>query len=349
MEENINHGVLDNALRPVEEREKDHIAGAETTIKFEERVVDWNSLLPVPIDQYNPSPWWDTNACTHFAANQSIEGQIKWLYKSGKLSQEAMNLVLLYCKDKNIDTFETSKRFNAILGGNTPQGNYFQKAWDSPRNDGLIPESMLDSRPSHLIEKTPDHWHAYHNPSLITQEMRDMGKKFLTYFVVAYDWVENTPTSRAHYIKQAPLNIGVPKNVSHSIISTREDGITKDTFEHYGEPYLRVNDPREVGLVMRGVVTPITKNIEIKPSHIFLNDLTFGQRSDEVRILQQCLIYLGFLKKGMDTGYYGTYTKQAVLNLQTAHADEILKPAGLTVGTGNCRKFTRAFINKIFS
>jgi peptidoglycan hydrolase-like protein with peptidoglycan-binding domain len=40
-----------------------------------------------------------------------------------------------------------------------------------------------------------------------------------------------------------------------------------------------------------------------------------------VQQVQQILIALGFLDPGLDTGYFGTMTEQAVIDLQTASPD----------------------------
>jgi peptidoglycan hydrolase-like protein with peptidoglycan-binding domain len=52
------------------------------------------------------------------------------------------------------------------------------------------------------------------------------------------------------------------------------------------------------------MIPPITK------------DLRFGDRNEEVKYLQRKLIKLGYLSKGLDTGYYGPLTTLAVKQFQ---------------------------------
>lgn len=74
-----------------------------------------------------------------------------------------------------------------------------------------------------------------------------------------------------------------------------------------------------------------------------------GSTGVEVVALQTILIYEGFLKKGLATGYYGTLTEQAVKKLQQHYADTILTPAGLTAPTGVCAGRTFGFLNSKYS
>ena len=52
--------------------------------------------------------------------------------------------------------------------------------------------------------------------------------------------------------------------------------------------------------------------------------LRFGDSGDDVRQVQRILIALGFLDEGLDTGFYGIQTEQAVIDLQTASPNLII-------------------------
>ena len=81
---------------------------------------------------------------------------------------------------------------------------------------------------------------------------------------------------------------------------------------------------------------------------LFKSRLQEGSRSSEVTALQECLskdpeVYPG----GQVNGYFGSQIKAAVIKFQEKYADEILKPGGLTKGTGVVSANTRAKLNKL--
>jgi len=75
-----------------------------------------------------------------------------------------------------------SDRFNAILSNTTRQGNSMKAPAHSFHRDGLIPKSMLPASSDMM-------WAEYHDPSKITQEMKDLGQEFLRRFPIGYDQV----------------------------------------------------------------------------------------------------------------------------------------------------------------
>jgi hypothetical protein len=248
------------------------------------------------------------------------------------------------------DKISLSPRFSAITGGNTIKGNYFHKVWDTARKVGVIPESDLPSFGG------TTNWAEYHDPTVITKDMEKKAARFLEFFEIKYDFIgydqikgfsEDEARATDILIKQCPIGIGVPIPVSHAILMLRRYDQKYDSFDHY-TPCHRVNDPRGVGLAMRGVVTIKETPVIKKPVHFFAVDLAFGDKGIEVAQLQLALIFLGFLKPGLDTGYFGPITKNAVIKLQESRPVEILKKAGITHGTGLVRSVTRAYLNSLF-
>lgn len=84
----------------------------------------------------------------------------------------------------------------------------------------------------------------------------------------------------------------------------------------------------------------------------FTKNLQIGDVDPEVKLLQEFLNSKGFLvsesgpgSPGKETELFGAGTKSALIKFQEANADYILKPYGLTLGTGFLGEGTRSFIN----
>src|SRR3989344_319891 len=78
------------------------------------------------------------------------------------------------------------------------------------------------------------------------------------------------------------------------------------------------------------------------------HDLQIGSKGEDVTKLQQCLakdkeVY----PEGTVSGTFGPSTRQAVIKFQEKYADEILKPIGLTAGTGKAGQGTRDVLNRL--
>lgn len=86
-------------------------------------------------------------------------------------------------------------------------------------------------------------------------------------------------------------------------------------------------------------------------SPVFTLTLKAGMTNKEVILLQKFLNAAGFLvagsgagSPGHETSYFGALTKSALIKFQEAHAKDILKPVGLTKGTGIFGPSTQSFI-----
>lgn len=77
-------------------------------------------------------------------------------------------------------------------------------------------------------------------------------------------------------------------------------------------------------------------------------DLNVGSEGDDVKRLQQCLAkFPDIYPEGKVTGYFGSKTKNAVIRFQEKYKDEVLKPLGLSEGTGKVGPLTREKINEL--
>lgn len=175
---------------------------------------------PLPATQNNPSGDWtqytpggekqnkdyafDTLSCTTFSALNIIETWIKWLEKTGRLTDVQREALDEFYIDRE---FNISDRFTAIMSGTTKQGNSFQKVWDSIRKHGILPERYL--------RFGGDTWEEYHDPSVITQEMKDKALQFKKLFEFGYSWVDVSKLQ--DYLKSAPIHIAIPQRASHAV------------------------------------------------------------------------------------------------------------------------------------
>lgn len=84
----------------------------------------------------------------------------------------------------------------------------------------------------------------------------------------------------------------------------------------------------------------------VKPQHNFTVDMWFGQVSEEIKALQNCLKYEGLFPSNVDsTGFFGAVTQKAVQGFQIKY--------GITTvdgpGYGRVGPITRAKLNQLFN
>jgi hypothetical protein len=310
----MNTGVI------IEKKKEDWLASGETGILYKEIVSDWTPYLPVYESQQ--TNLIATQACATFSAWNCIETQ---------LAQQGI-----------IKNF--SDRFTAKMSGTTHQGNYLQKVLDSIRNDGWLLEEDYP-----LVEN----WDEYYKE--IPQALKDkaLKNKADANWQVNYEWVNlGQCNPNLDYIKtqlkQAPLQIAT-SFASSACVGEHAMLLYKVSDKlHIYDSYRdgKVEQPLEYPIpwIMKIVVTPKT----VLPNYIppITHDLWYGERGEEVKLLQQKLIKLGYLSKGLDTGFFGNLTKQAVKEFQIMN-----KVASWAVLLWNQGKFvglsTRKFLNNL--
>lgn len=286
----MNTGVTQPKVEPT-----DWTAG-DTGIVYQEVCQDWTPYLPKYEAQEKLAR---TQACVTFSALNCIETQLK--QQTGK-------------------EWNFSDRFTAKMSGTTKNGNGLQKVLDSIRKDGWLLEEDYPF-PSNIT------FEEFYKE--IPQELKDKAKKNLedAKWEVRYEWasVNNCNPdleSLRKQLKQCPLQ----RATSYS------SGLCN--FEHATEvfkidnSFIYIYDSYNGGIVKNqlGYAQPALMKIVVvpkSPTYLLIppitKDLRYGDRNEEVKYLQRKLIKLGFLSKGLDTGYYGPLTRQAVSKFQWAY------------------------------
>ena len=84
----------------------------------------------------------------------------------------------------------------------------------------------------------------------------------------------------------------------------------------------------------------------IRPKFTFTRVLKVGSTGHDVKALQKILVYEDCMTIKEPTEYFGGMTRAGVVKLQEKYTGEILKPLGLSKGTGLVGKATITWLNK---
>ncbi|MDP3991609.1 MAG: DUF5010 domain-containing protein [Candidatus Colwellbacteria bacterium] len=126
-------------------------------------------------------------------------------------------------------------------------------------------------------------------------------------------------------VKPSPLIVSVPTPIS--LQQTTSPSQTTSPYASSGESFGVARNPQ---------------------SAVFNTNLFVGMQNEGVQRLQEYLAKDPTLyPEGLITGFFGALTKKAVIRLQERYANEVLKPVGLTQGTGYVGPFTRAKLNEL--
>jgi len=251
---------------------------------------DWTKYLPSGERQNNLDFFFDTLSCSTFSGLNSVETQIKYFVENNLLNKEYLD----YIKELGFDinNFNCSDRFTAIMSGTTRKGNYLQYIWDSFRKDGLLPEQDLP------FNKSFKSFEEYHDMTKITPDMINKAKKILDIFEFNYIWavldksdIKDVP----EILKKAPLHSAV-NSKPHAVMIYKN----KYFFNSY-EPYIG-NKVKSIQFALLGVV-------KIKDINKLYTTTKLGSTGIEVKKLQRKL-------KLNDDGIFGKITQKHVMEFQ---------------------------------
>jgi len=229
------------------------------TLPFEIRLEnsDWNKPEYLPTNEKQNGVNGDKLNCVtqsnhndfEFQLNQMIAaktisvGHLDWLNRKGYLDSNGK--------------LNFSEKFNSILNKTAKyRGNWLYKVAEDSRINGLIPQSMLP-------EKVDEDWDTYYNIEQITREMLDLGKEFLEWFKITYEWIHDK--SIANLVKQlqhAPIQIVIP---NHAIVEIKSKEELMNYFDSY-PPWIREKAQNKVTYYMKLLIDPI----ERLPEEIFI-------------------------------------------------------------------------------
>lgn len=189
------------------EQETDYLAGA---LNLEKLMPDrnWKSYTPMVEKQHDYN--FDTMSCTSFSVLSWIEYWIKYLIEKGIATKEHVEeLKKLGFMDKG--EFNASDRWLAIMSGTTKYGNYHQKVIDTVRHVGLIPEKDLPF--------SGKNWDEYHNPKVITEEMKKKALRFKELFEIFYEKATGQVNENlGDSLEYSPLLGAVPYPATHAVV-----------------------------------------------------------------------------------------------------------------------------------
>lgn len=326
MEQIINRGVI------LGSKKEDYIAG---TLPFEIRnqTRDWTSFIPTGEKQWSAKA--DKMNCVSQSHHNSVEMQITKMIIDNKIPKT--HLVWLKTKgyfDAN-GKINFSEKYSSILNGTTKQGNWlWAVAEDARKTNGLISESMLNSN-------LDESWDVYYDKNQITPEMMALGKEFLKYFELPYEWTDFSKENLLKQLQHTPIQIVFP---GHAIVDILEKQDVLDYFDSY-EPWIKESSSRPIS-AMKIVVNVLIPEVF---KHKFSRLIKYGQKNSEVLALQTALQIDGSFPTTLKpTSYYGDITAKAVKSFQykynVAPASEIESLGGRTIGPK-----TRIALNNIFS
>ena len=331
-----------SGIIPVYPNPEDYKLGQETVLNnIENRTSDWLKYAPSVEKQYNLT--FDTGACASFSLNNVIEFQLNYLIAENKLSKKAKNWLLSSGYIESDGKVNLSDRYLALVSNTTDKGNDLRTVVEAFRKLGAVPENKCP-----FLGKNKEEYLS----GELSEDLKSLGKEFLEYFNVSWDWTfydqatgfnENYQVEKV--IQQAPIQIGITTPAKHATILydyLKESKIFKiyDTYEpFFFENTADIYNPH---FGMRAIIQEnVTQEIvKVVKDYQFKMTLTKGMKGKEVEMLQVFLISQGLLKQGLNTGFFGDITLQAVKNFQMKY--------GITT-TGNVGQLTNAKINELNS
>lgn len=330
--------------------------------------VDWLDFSPTPENQARRDKFvkLSTPACTNFGNTNAIEFQINRIKE--KLSSDAIEELDNAGFFDGGGYFNLSDSFSAATSGTTKDGNSAWRVAETIRNIGCCSQRVREWSDD---MKTWEQFIA--KP---TKEQYENAKLLLKHFDFKQQWVFTDHNDKDKWekmrraVKIAPLIVSVPccdpwfrlkegatvptcsidvytsGESRHAVVQPRTD-VLYDSYD----PHVKLIEEGKYPIV-RAFQMVVSIKEQTPPTARFTRDLFVGRTGKDVKELQRYLNRNGFIvatygagSLGNETEYFGQLTKIAVMAYQKAHADKILRPAGLNAPTGFVGAYTRAVLN----
>ena len=359
LEPGKNTGVI------IDVRWRDFFAGGETGAAPKELIKDGNFDAFLPDEETQYKNLIDVFACVSFSALNSLESVFNYLLSEGLFSVAQVK----FLKDNNYIDKLTGKvnfsdRFTAKMSGTTKNGNSLGAVGDSIRkNHGLIPESLFPwPKDMDKMKNADERWNLYYqSPSA---EAIALGKKFLEYFAITYQWIVlDGVTKGSHieviesFLKYGPVQIAAqvcsPWNSTEAnppikgcgcgtqhatiIYGSSTNKFLKD-FDSYKSYRKKLAWDYCIPYAVQYYVAEKAPTPPGKFEYTFTKQLRYGMGAiDEVHKLQEALQFVNsknnvpYMKSGV-FGAYGPQTREALALFQTEHG--IYDPDGQGMNFG---------------
>ena len=229
------------------QRETDFAGG---TLPFEVRVIDgdWNKEPYYPTGEKQSGINGDKLNCVTQSNHNDIELQLNQMIADKTIPVGHLDWLGRKSYLDSMGRVNTSEKFNSILNETAKfHGNYLWRVADDARKNGLIPQTMLP-------EVVDENWDTYYNPDQITPEMMELGKEFITWFAISYEWI--TDHSLDNLVKQlqhAPIQIVFP---NHAVVEIKSKQELLDYFDSYN-PWVKERLQSSITAYLKLIINPI--------------------------------------------------------------------------------------------
>ena len=202
------------------------------TMPFKIRVADsdWNKPGYLPTNEKQHGRNGDRLNCVTQSNHNSLELQLNQIIADMTMPVGHLQ----YLHDKNfLDSagkVNFSEKYNSILNKTAEyKGNWLYKVANDTRKNGLIPQSVLP-------EKVNENWDTYYNSGQITQEMLVLGKEFLQWFDISYEWIrDKSIVNLVKQLQHAPIQIVFP---NHAVVEIKSKEELMNYYDSY-TPYVK--------------------------------------------------------------------------------------------------------------